>query len=146
MNDTQNDGQSLRSIVVGIDGSPAAMNAALWAIDEAVSREIPLRLVHVIHPEPGAAKLVAVTDDPLEVEYGEADLRIAAGVVTATGKPVKVETALLRGAAGAALIAESRDRDRPRGRARGRTPRRAAGPPRPGSRRVLGPGCRLAAT
>ena len=104
------DTQSLRSIVVGIDGSHTAINAALWAIDEAVSREIPLRLVHVIHPDPVAAKLVAVTD-PREVEYGEADLRIAAGLVTATGKPVKVETALLSGDAGAALIAESRNAD-----------------------------------
>src|ERR1700739_927605 len=101
------DTQSLRSIVVGIDGSQTAINAALWAIDEAVSREIPLRLVHVIHPAPGAANLAAVTEDPLEVEYGEAVLRIAADALTATGKPVKVETALLRGDAGAALIAES---------------------------------------
>src|ERR1700739_2388341 len=104
------DTQSLRSIVVGIDGSHTAINAALWAIDEAVSREIPLRLVHVIHPDPVAAKLVAVTD-PREGEYGEADLRIAAGLVTATGKPVKVETALLSGDAGAALIPESRTAD-----------------------------------
>src|ERR1700739_1702336 len=101
------DTQSLKSIVVGIDGSQTAINAALWAIDEAVSREIPLRLVHVIHPAPGAANLAAVTEDPLEVEYGEAVLRIAADALTATGKPVKVETALLRGDAGAALIAES---------------------------------------
>src|ERR1700739_4295286 len=105
------DTQSLRSIVVGIDGSQAAINAALWAIDEAVSREIPLRLVHVIHTDDGAANLVAVNDDPLELEYGEAVLRIAAEAVTAAGKPVKVETALLSGDAGAALIAESRNAD-----------------------------------
>ncbi len=106
-----NDTQSLPSIVVGIDGSPASISAALWAIDEAVSREIPLRLVHVIPPVPAGANLVAVTDDSLEVEYGDAVLRIASEAVTATGKPVKVETALLRGDAGAALIAESRDAD-----------------------------------
>jgi nucleotide-binding universal stress UspA family protein len=105
------DAQSLRSIVVGIDGSQAAINAALWAIDEAVSREIPLRLVHVIHTDDGAANLVAVNDDPLELEYGEAVLRIAAEAVTAARKPVKVETALLSGDAGAALIAESRNAD-----------------------------------
>lgn len=104
-----NDTQSLNSIVVGIDGSQAAINAVLWAIDEPVSREIPLRLVHVIHPDPVGTNLVAVTDGPLEVEYGEAVLRIAAEAVTATGKPVKIETALLRGDAGEALIAESRD-------------------------------------
>jgi nucleotide-binding universal stress UspA family protein len=36
------------SVVVGIDGSRAAINAALWAADEAVSRDIPLRLVYAI--------------------------------------------------------------------------------------------------
>jgi nucleotide-binding universal stress UspA family protein len=35
-------------IVVGIDGSQAAIRAAEWAADEAVSREVPLRLVEVI--------------------------------------------------------------------------------------------------
>jgi nucleotide-binding universal stress UspA family protein len=37
-----------RSVVVGIDGSQAAIQAAEWAVDEAVSREVPLRLVEVI--------------------------------------------------------------------------------------------------
>ena len=36
------------SVVVGIDGSRAAVDAALWAVDEAVSRDIPLRLVYAI--------------------------------------------------------------------------------------------------
>src|ERR1700758_5291243 len=35
-------------IVVGIDGSKAAMRAALWAVDEAVSREVPVRLLYAI--------------------------------------------------------------------------------------------------
>jgi len=39
------------SIVVGIDGSKAAIRAALWAIDEAVSRDIPLRLLYAIEPD-----------------------------------------------------------------------------------------------
>jgi nucleotide-binding universal stress UspA family protein len=36
------------SIIVGIDGSDAAVRAAIWATDEAITRDIPLRLVHVI--------------------------------------------------------------------------------------------------
>ena len=36
------------AVVVGIDGSPTAVDAALWAVDEAVSRDIPLRLVYAI--------------------------------------------------------------------------------------------------
>ena len=40
---TQQDG----SVVVGIDGSQAALDAATWAVAEAVSLGVPLRLVHV---------------------------------------------------------------------------------------------------
>ncbi len=32
------------SVVVGVDGSRAAVDAALWAVDEAIARDIPLRL------------------------------------------------------------------------------------------------------
>jgi nucleotide-binding universal stress UspA family protein len=31
------------SIVVGVDDSKASVRAAIWAIDEAISRDIPLR-------------------------------------------------------------------------------------------------------
>ena len=37
-----------RSIVVGIDGSKAATRAAYWAVDEAVRRDVPLRLLYAI--------------------------------------------------------------------------------------------------
>ena len=45
-------------IVVGIDGSQAATQAAEWAVDEAVNREVPLRLVEVItrHAEPAPSR------------------------------------------------------------------------------------------
>ena len=43
--------RSSPSVVVGIDGSRSAVDAALWAVDEAVSRDIPLRLVYAIDPE-----------------------------------------------------------------------------------------------
>ena len=36
----------VRPVVVGADGSQAALTAALWAVDEAVHHEVPLRLVH----------------------------------------------------------------------------------------------------
>ncbi|PRC50563.1 universal stress protein, partial [Mycobacterium sp. ITM-2017-0098] len=35
-------------VVVGIDGSPAAVDAALWAVDQAIDRDVPLRLVYVV--------------------------------------------------------------------------------------------------
>lgn len=94
------------SVVVGIDGSKAAIQAALWAVDEAVSRDIPLRLVYVIDAievsgEPGsydgrmAAARVALHDASLAVEE--------------TGKPVKIETDILRGKPLNKLMHESRN-------------------------------------
>jgi nucleotide-binding universal stress UspA family protein len=45
----------MKPIIVGIDGSQAAIAAALWGIDEAISRAVPLRLISVMkqtHPSP----------------------------------------------------------------------------------------------
>ncbi|HME75413.1 MAG TPA: universal stress protein [Mycobacterium sp.] len=97
------------AVVVGIDGSEAAIQAARWAVDEAVSREIPLRLVQVIPEQAEPAPLASVGTVGMEREYAETALRIASAAVEATGKPVKVETAILRGDPAAMLIAESRD-------------------------------------
>src|ERR1700730_755035 len=94
------------SVVVGIDGSQAAIQAAEWAVDEAVSREVPLRLVEVIPQQAAPAPFASVGNVGMEVEYAEAALRIAAAAVAAAGKPVKVETAILQGDSAATLIAE----------------------------------------
>jgi nucleotide-binding universal stress UspA family protein len=37
-----------RTVVVGVDGSHAALNAVRWAAAEAVDRDLPLRIVHVV--------------------------------------------------------------------------------------------------
>lgn len=99
------------SILVGVDGSQAAIRAALWAIDEAASREVPLRLIHVTHNHIEPATFASVDNERLDLEYGETALRMASDAVTATGRPVKVETAIVRGDSSAALVAESRDAD-----------------------------------
>lgn len=39
-------------IVVGVDGSPASDVAVRWAAREAVMRQKPLTLIHVVNPEP----------------------------------------------------------------------------------------------
>jgi len=36
---------SSQCVVVGVDGSRSALLAALWAVDEAVDRGVPLQLV-----------------------------------------------------------------------------------------------------
>ena len=99
-----NDSLAAKPVIVGIDGSATAIGAALWATEEAVSRNVPLRLVCVTkarHPS---------TDDYYhDIHHAEESLRVAQAAVEATGRPVKVETAMLDGPPGAALVAESRD-------------------------------------
>jgi nucleotide-binding universal stress UspA family protein len=91
-------------VVVGIDGSAAAIGAAQWAIEEAISRNVPLRLVSVTK-----ARHPSADDYYQDIHHAEESLRAAQAAVEATGKPVKVETAMLDGPPGAALAAESRD-------------------------------------
>lgn len=100
-----NQPQSTRkSIVVGIDGSNAAINAAKWAVTEATSRDIPLRLLSVT-PH---GYLSSPTEGPdIDIEYAETALRTATAAVHAMGMPVKVETAIVHGPPEHALIEES---------------------------------------
>ena len=84
----------LPSVVVGIDGSRTAVHAALWAIDEALSREIPLRLV-------AAAETIDARTD------AEAAVRSAAAAVAATGRPIRIETQVITGAPIPALLEAS---------------------------------------
>ena len=94
-----------QSIVVGIDGSRAAVDAALWAVDEAVSRDIPLRLVCAI--DPGAADA-----DPhnaaRELATAELAVRYAFTAVESTEKPVKIEVEILQDKPSRALVEASR--------------------------------------
>jgi nucleotide-binding universal stress UspA family protein len=82
-------------VVVGIDGSRAGVYAALWAVDEAVSRDIPLRLVYAIEPSDQAR----VDPQTAAHELATADIavRYAFMAVEATEKPVKIEVEILQG-------------------------------------------------
>jgi nucleotide-binding universal stress UspA family protein len=91
------------SIVVGIDGSTAAINAANWGVDEAISRDIPLRLVQVVRDERASGEA-----DNLETQYAEMALHAARAAVQGRGKRVKVDTAIRRGDVDMTLIEESR--------------------------------------
>lgn len=99
-----NDKHAPSAVVVGIDGSPTAIHAAQWAVDEAVSRSVPLRLVCVTK-----AKHPSADDYYEDIHHAKTSLRAAQAEVEAAAKPVKVETAILNGPAGPALVEESRD-------------------------------------
>ncbi len=92
-------------IVVGIDGSDAAINAARWAVAEAAGRDIPLRLVYAIAPPHADAP---PGDVDLDIEYGETALRAACAAVHAVGQRVKIETDLVVGLPSSVLIDQSR--------------------------------------
>lgn len=83
------------SVVVGIDGSRAAERAALWAVDEAVGRDLPLHLL-------------AACDGPDSHSRAEAALQSAVSAVAADGRSVALSTAVLTGAPVATLQAASR--------------------------------------
>lgn len=93
------------SIVVGIDGSNTAIKAAKWAVAEATSRDIPLRLTHVTRNEYVASPTEGLD---IDMEYAETALRTATAAVHALGTAVKVETAVVHGSPENALIDESR--------------------------------------
>src|ERR1700757_2715382 len=94
-----------RPIVVGIDGSKAAVRAALWAVDEAVSRDVPVRLLYSIEegitpeaePEAAARKLATA----------ETAVRRAVMAIEATDQPVKIETEIAQGPPIRSLIGAS---------------------------------------
>jgi nucleotide-binding universal stress UspA family protein len=99
------------AVVVGIDGSKAAVREALWAIDEAVDRDIPLRLIYAIdprnvlgrNPDSAAHRLataeIAVRDAFIAIGASRAPVKIEAEIVQED--PV---TALTRASHSAALI------------------------------------------
>ena len=94
----------LSPVVVGLDGSEAAVAATLWAVDEAIARNVPLRLVHAadvapVHPH-GDFRLQMTEAEPL--------FRRAEAAVAATGKTVKVETTVVGAGPRSGLISESR--------------------------------------
>jgi nucleotide-binding universal stress UspA family protein len=96
-----------KSVVVGVNGSQAAVNAAKWAIDEALSRQMRLRLVYVIPRQQAQTGSAAISD--WELERGEMALSQADCAIQSAGKPVEVETAILSGDPGQALINESQN-------------------------------------
>jgi nucleotide-binding universal stress UspA family protein len=69
----------LSSVTVGIDGSDAATAAARWAADEAIARNVPLRLIYAADVAPAHPH----GDFRLQITDAEPMLRAADAAVTA---------------------------------------------------------------
>lgn len=94
------------AVVVGIDGSRGAVDAAMWAIDEAVDRDVPLRLLYAIEPpNPAFVDCHSVAHD---FATAEAAIRDASMAIESTDRPVKIEAEILRDRPAGALLAASR--------------------------------------
>ncbi|WP_078312564.1 MULTISPECIES: universal stress protein [unclassified Mycobacterium] len=92
------------AVVVGIDGSHRALGAALWAVDEAVSRDIPLRLVYAIEPrERSGSELY----DAYDLTTAEIASQGAVMAVQSCEKPVKIEVEIHQGSAVEVLTRQS---------------------------------------
>ena len=98
------------AVVVGVDGSRAAIRAALWAVDEAVSRDIPLRLVYAL--DPGEDNDVHPDDAARRLATAEIAVRSAVMAVESTDestdKPVKIEVEITQGRPTSTLVQASR--------------------------------------
>src|SRR5712671_492344 len=64
----------MSQIVVGVDGSPAATTAALWAAHEAAMRNIELTVLHVVHSAPEVWPQLAWTAVAVPPAVGEAQV------------------------------------------------------------------------
>jgi len=93
-----------KSVVVGVDGSEAAIRAARWAVDEVAGTDIPLRLLYVTNANPNASPAEARA----ALVAAEEVVHDAYSAIDEMGKPLKVETEILYGRPVPALIAASR--------------------------------------
>jgi nucleotide-binding universal stress UspA family protein len=100
-----NSAESPGPVVVGVDGSDAAVGAAEWAAKEAIHQDVPLRLVYVIQIADGPMRSADASS--AEEDYAESSLRAARLAAEATGLPVKIDTVVLYGDVDSVLIAES---------------------------------------
>ncbi|MHA6794249.1 universal stress protein [Pseudonocardia bannensis] len=88
-----------RPVVVGVDTSPSARQAAEWAATEAARRDVPLQVVHVVAESGGSAEVPGWLDDLLTAARKHGAGRVEARVER--GKPAAV---LLEHARSAGLV------------------------------------------
>jgi nucleotide-binding universal stress UspA family protein len=94
------------AVIVGVDGSNAAMHAALWAVGEAIDRDVPLRLLCALDQE--GTSPIDVGDTARRLANAEIAGRYVFTAVEAIEKPVKVEVEICEGAPTSKLLRASR--------------------------------------
>ena len=117
------------SVVVAIDGSASAVDAALWAVDEALDRDVPLRFVYVI--EPARPDVADSQEIARRLATAEVAVRYAVTAVESSETPVKMEVEILQGPVVPTLLEASRSAALLCVGARATPPKGASGRPPP---------------
>ncbi len=92
------------SVVIGVDGSRAAIRAARWAVGEVAGTDIPIRLLYVTEANPGVSR----SEARAALEAAEEVVHEAYTAIEAMGESLKVEMELIDGLPVPGLIAASR--------------------------------------
>jgi len=101
-----------KPVVVGVDASPHAARAALWAADEAVERGVPLHVIHSSALDPGLTRSRPGAHGAEEAgALGLELLMEIEHLVRGAHPALEVTTAMSRESAAGVLIAASRDSD-----------------------------------
>lgn len=89
------------AVVVGIDGSRSALAAALWAVDEALDRDLPLRLLCAIEPR---ATPMSADQAARDLAAAEIAIREAFMAIESLDHPLKIEVEIVQDKAKQALL------------------------------------------
>ncbi|BBY35840.1 hypothetical protein BST33_08235 [Mycolicibacter minnesotensis] len=94
---------SVGSVVVGLDASRSAMQAVLWAVDEAIHRQIPVYLLYALGEEAGGRD-----DAESDTAVAERTVGSAMSMIEALKVPVQFEAQIVRSRPITALLDASR--------------------------------------
>ncbi|PKV83143.1 universal stress protein [Streptomyces sp. TLI_146] len=93
----------LRTVTVGLDGSPESLAAAEWAAREAKLRDLPLRIIHVWEPVPEPVAQAPLVGGETQQHWSERIPREAAEGLRLRHPGVEVSREQLSGHPGAVL-------------------------------------------
>jgi nucleotide-binding universal stress UspA family protein len=91
-------------VIVGVDGSEAALGAASWGAEEAAQHDVSLTLLYVVDRNRAATPNVVEAENQL----AETALADANAVVETLQKPIEVEREIVFGDPGTVLLQQSR--------------------------------------
>jgi nucleotide-binding universal stress UspA family protein len=99
-------------VVVGVDGSPSALDATRWAADDCARHHVPLRLVHAVpRPFRGLGRMMPSGEELRQAVEAQAAewLRDATAVAREVAPQVAVTARVDYGGTAAFLVEESRE-------------------------------------